>query len=77
MEENQVIRLVPRPTERRRIGIRELTLRLHASRSTIDRWVRSGRLEAPHYLGARRLWFVDQVEAFEARARTQPASSRE
>lgn len=58
--------------ERRRIGISELEDRLHASRSTITRWVKSGRLAPPHYLGVRRLWFVDQVESFEASARTGP-----
>lgn len=60
---------------RERIGIAELESRLHASRSSITRWVKVGKLEAPHYLGARRLWFVDQVEKFERAARTAPVTS--
>jgi len=71
-KDGRALALVPPPKQR--IGIQELEVRLHASRSTIARWVKSGRLESPHYLGARRLWFVDQVERFEAGARTKPAA---
>lgn len=58
-----------------RLGISELEDRLHASRSTISRWVAAGRLAAPHFLGGRRLWFIDQVEAFEATASTEPVAA--
>lgn len=60
---------------RQRVGISDLEDRLHASRSTITRWVAAGRLAAPHFLGGRRLWFVDQVEKFEAGASDEPVAA--
>jgi len=60
---------------RRRLGISELEERLHASRSTISRWVKAGRLAPPHFLGGRRLWFEDQVAKFERGASSSPAGA--
>ena len=53
---------------RRRVGITEVEQMLHASRSTITRWAKAGRLAAPHYLGTRRLWYLDEIEKFSASA---------
>lgn len=50
---------------RYRLGISALEERLGVSRRTISRWTRSGHLPPPHYLGTHRLWFSDEIEAWE------------
>lgn len=49
----------------RRLAAGELADRLHVSWSTIDRWVKLGQLPRPHKLGARRMWFEDEIAQFE------------
>lgn len=62
-----------------RIAIAALERRLAMHRGTIWRWYRAGKFPAPHYLGTRRLWWVHDVEAWEAErmARTTPAAPPE
>lgn len=64
------------PTNPRRIGISELEARTGVERSTLYRWYKAGKLPAPHYLGERRVWFVAEIEAWEARRMAEQAAGR-
>ena len=48
------------------VGIDWVERRLNRGRSTIDRYLRAGRLAAPTWIGSRRCWTVSQIEAFVA-----------
>ncbi len=60
----------------RRIGTRELVLRLGRTRMTIDRWIAAGRFPKPHYIGERRAWFLADVEAWEREQMARPREAR-
>lgn len=59
-------------TKRRRIQARDLLNRLgNVDPSTLRRWYTPGApgfcdLPRPHFLGARRVWWQDEIEAWEA-----------
>jgi predicted DNA-binding transcriptional regulator AlpA len=59
---------------RKRIQIATLRLMYPVSDVTIWRKVKAGTFPAPHYLGYRRFWYADEVEAWIAAqiAREQP-----
>lgn len=57
----------------RRVGIAYVEQRTNTTRSTIWRWYRAGRFPPPHYLGARRCWWLHEVEAWEAEQLARPA----
>ena len=59
-----------------RIGIKDLELRTGVDRSTLWRWYKAGKLPAPHYLGDKRVWFLSEIEAWEAEQMARPASAR-
>lgn len=50
---------------RNRLDINALEARLGCHRQTIWRWYTSRDFPRPHYLGAKRLWWEDEVEAWE------------
>ena len=49
-----------------RLDIGALTRRLAVSRMSVSRMVKDGRLPAPAYLGEKRVWRLDEIEAWEA-----------
>lgn len=49
-----------------RLEIGALTRRLAVSRMSVSRMVKDGRLPAPSYLEGRRVWRLDEIEAWEA-----------
>ena len=59
--------------ERRRVGIAELERRLAMDRSTVWRWYRAGKFPAPHYIGVRRCWWLEEIEKWEREQLTRPA----
>jgi predicted DNA-binding transcriptional regulator AlpA len=59
---------------RTRLGIADVERTAGISRVTVWRWCRAGKLPAPHYIGDRRMWWADEVEAALA-AMTKPAVS--
>ena len=65
-------------TQRRRIQARDLLQRLgNVDPSTLRRWYTDGapgfcKFPKPHFLGVRRMWWQDEVEAWE-RANEKPA----
>jgi len=61
---------------RRRLTISTLEIRLACHRQTIWRWYTTRDFPAPHYLGQNRLWWEDEVEAWENR-RMSTAPSHE
>ncbi len=60
----------------RRVGIAALEARLGVERTTISRWCRAGTFPAPHYLGARRAWFIAEIEAWERERMARPPQPR-
>jgi predicted DNA-binding transcriptional regulator AlpA len=50
---------------KRLLGIGELTERLGKDSRTVGRWCRAGRFPAPVYVGTRRAWRLEAVEAWE------------
>jgi len=63
----------PSAKVRRQIG--PLEQRLTISRQSIWRWLKRGQFPVPHYLGARRVWWLDQIVAWEnSRMRQDPAA---
>jgi predicted DNA-binding transcriptional regulator AlpA len=56
-----------------RIGIAAVLPRLGCSRTTLERLLRRGEFPQPHYLGMKRLWFLGEVEAWEARRMAEHA----
>ncbi len=62
---------------RRRIGIGDLRCRLgDPDPCTIWRWYRAGKFPAPHYLGSRRFWFLNEIEAWEREQMARSATER-
>lgn len=59
-----------------RVGVRDLESRLGLDRATIWRWYRAGKFPAPHYLADKRVWFLSEIEAWEAAQMARPASDR-
>lgn len=65
-------------TQRRRIQARDLLQRLgNVDPSTLRRWYTKGApgfcgFPQPHFLGVRRLWWLDEIETWE-RAHEKPA----
>jgi predicted DNA-binding transcriptional regulator AlpA len=53
-----------KPT-RNRLDINALEARLACHRQTIWRWYTTRDFPSPHYLGQKRLWWEDEVEAWE------------
>ena len=54
-----------RQPTRNRLDINALEARLACHRQTIWRWYTSRDFPRPHYLGQKRLWWEDEVEAWE------------
>ena len=52
---------------RRRVSIGDLRHRYSRSDVTIWRWYTTGDFPKPHYLHGKRFWWLDEVEAYEAR----------
>ena len=52
---------------RRRLKIGAVVERLGVHKMTVGRWVKVKGFPAPHYIGAERLWFEDEIEEWEAR----------
>ena len=52
-------------SHRVRLNARQLEDRLAVSKQTIWRWYSSGDFPRPHYLGQNRLWWLDEIEAWE------------
>ena len=50
-----------------RVNVRQLEDRLAVSKQTVWRWYSMGDFPKPHYLGQNRLWWLDEVEAWERR----------
>ena len=50
---------------RNRLDINALEARLACHRQTIWRWYTTRDFPRPHYLGQKRLWWEDEVEAWE------------
>ncbi len=68
-------------TQRHRIQARDLLQRLgNVDASTLRRWYTDGApgfcgFPKPHYLGVRRLWWIDEIERWEAaNEKTAPPS---
>ena len=61
---------------RTRLMIAAIEQRTGYSRTTIWRKVRRGEFPAPHYIGERRAWWLDEIEAWEAAEMARPASAR-
>ncbi len=59
-----------------RLGIADVEHRLSVDRSTIWRWYRAGKFPAPHYIGDRRCWSLQEIEQWEAEQIARPATSR-
>jgi predicted DNA-binding transcriptional regulator AlpA len=59
--------------EVRRLQISELERRVGAERTTIGRWIRSGKFPAPERFGQRRVWRLDVLEAWECERAAQGA----
>jgi predicted DNA-binding transcriptional regulator AlpA len=53
------------PWHRIRVNMRQLEDRLAVSRQTLWRWYTAGTFPKPHYLGQNRLWWLDEIEAWE------------
>lgn len=49
-----------------RVDVRALCRRLSISRMSVSRMVKDGRLPPPSYLGEKRVWRLDLIEAWEA-----------
>lgn len=61
--------------------LRERVLTVHrrglkASEIAIWRWYRAGRFPEPHFLGERRAWFLEEIEASEAQRRAEQVERR-
>ena len=54
-----------RQPTRNRLDINALEARLACHRQTIWRWYTARDFPRPHYLGQKRLWWEDEVEAWE------------
>ena len=54
-----------RQSTRNRLDINALESRLGCHRQTIWRWYTGRDFPRPHYLGQKRLWWEDEVEAWE------------
>ena len=54
-----------RQPTRNRLDINALEARLACHRQTIWRWYTTRDFPCPHYLGQKRLWWEDEVEAWE------------
>ena len=60
-------------SNRIRLNARQVAERLGVSKQSVWRWYSSGYFLRPHYLGANRVWWLDEVEAWEsANTRTTP-----
>lgn len=62
--------------ERTRIKITALEQRLAQSRQTIWRNYSAGNFPAPHYLGRDRVWYLDEIEAWEQEHVSQASAYR-
>ncbi|MCP4935214.1 MAG: AlpA family phage regulatory protein [bacterium] len=51
--------------KRRRLNINGVEERIGVHRQTIWHWYKAGSFPPPHYLGQSRLWFEDEIEAWE------------
>lgn len=58
------------------IGIAEVERIVNRKRLTIWRWCRAGRFPQPFYIGDRRAWWADEVEAWRAKEIAKPAQVR-
>lgn len=66
---------INRPS-RRRLKIGGVEERTGVHRQTIWRWYRAGAFPRPHYLGSERVWFEDEIEAWEQRRMTERAAEK-
>lgn len=57
------------PEARRLVGIAEVERMLGVNRRTISRWLTAGRFPSPTWIGPRRAFYVDEVEAWIASQR--------
>ena len=56
-----------------RLNISQLCERLAISKQSIWRWTETGDFPRPHYIGASRRWWLDEVEEWERQnTRTTP-----
>ena len=62
--------------KRRRLGITALEERLGYSRQSIWRFYTKGDFPIPHYLGQKRCWFEDEVEAWENKQMSDTLSNK-
>jgi len=65
----------PKPVStnpKRLLGIGEVEERLGVSRATVWRWYRAGRFPTPVYVGTRRAWRLETLEAWEAAEVSRP-----
>lgn len=60
--------------KRRRLKIAAVEERTGYSRQSIWRWYTQGDFPKPHYLGTERVWFEDELEAWEKTAQWEYAS---
>ena len=59
-----------------RLLIAALEQRTGYHRTTIWRKCRAGEFPAPHYIGERRAWWLDEIEGWEREQMSRPASAR-
>lgn len=59
-----------------RVEIAWVERRTGKHRATISRWCAEGSFPQPHYLGARRCWWLSEVLAWEAARMARPHSAR-
>lgn len=64
------------PPPVRRLGIADVERRVGMERSTIWREYNAGRFPAPEYLGERRVWRLDVLEAWERKQLARPRKPR-
>jgi predicted DNA-binding transcriptional regulator AlpA len=65
---------MPEENKKRFLRKRQLSERYQTVTRTIDRWVKTGRLPQPIYIGEVPMWDADEIEAVERQAVSTPPS---
>jgi hypothetical protein len=63
-------------TERERLNIGKLSRREGCHPQTIRRRVKAGQMPAPHFIGERAYWWLDEILAWEAAQMARPPEAR-
>jgi predicted DNA-binding transcriptional regulator AlpA len=71
-----MLTLVQNNNNRVRLLIAAVEQRTGYHRTTIWRKCREGAFPAPHYIGERRAWWLDEIEKWESAEMARPASAR-